>query len=169
MSKMKDSWAAPNFFGPSDLFEAVHSGLKVSQIATPRNDLKTCHPDEQVTNVLRRNTELYDYIPVVEESARGQHIIGLFHAAALHDRAGGAARIHENFIPLSEEFIIGADSSILDFIKEADARPCRLLVSNANIAGLVSLSDLQRLPVFGPINAPQESPSIRRLVSTSFS
>lgn len=146
--KMTNSWAAPNFSGSSDLFESVHSGLRVSQIATPRNDLKTCRPDEQVENVLRRNAEFHDHIPVVDESSRGnQHIIGLFHAADFHGQADGAARIRDNFIPLSEEYIIGADSSILDFIKEADTRPCRLLVSNANITGLVSLSDLQRLPV----------------------
>jgi len=55
--------------------------------------------------------------------------------------------IRDKFHPLSEDFIIGGDTSILEFIKDADRRPCRLLVSGANIVGLVSLSDLQRLPV----------------------
>src|SRR6185437_15107582 len=48
---------------------------------------------------------------------------------------------------LSEDTIIGADSSILEFISDADQKPCRLVVSGTSVVGLVSLSDLQRLPV----------------------
>lgn len=48
---------------------------------------------------------------------------------------------------MTEDFIIGGDTPILEFIKDADTRPCRLLVSAASIVGLVSLSDLQRFPV----------------------
>jgi hypothetical protein len=48
---------------------------------------------------------------------------------------------------LSEENLIGADASILDFVLDADQRPCRLVISGAKIVGLVSLSDLQKLPV----------------------
>jgi hypothetical protein len=78
---MKNSWAAPNLYGLSgsgDLFEALHSGLKVDLIATPRSDLKTCGLSEDVLAVLQRNTNLYDYIPVVDDSADGSpHIVGL--------------------------------------------------------------------------------------------
>ena len=42
--------------------------------------------------------------------------------------------------------MIGADASILDFIKEADCRPCRLVVSGTGIIGLVTRSDIQKLP-----------------------
>jgi hypothetical protein len=48
---------------------------------------------------------------------------------------------------LAEEYLIGADASILDFVIQADTRPCRLVVSGSQIVGLVTLSDLQRLPV----------------------
>jgi hypothetical protein len=48
---------------------------------------------------------------------------------------------------LSEENLIGADARILDFVREADRQRCRLVVSGMQIAGLVSLSDLQKLPV----------------------
>ena len=43
--------------------------------------------------------------------------------------------------------MIGADASIIDFVKVADQRPTRLVVSGDRVAGLVSLSDLQQLPV----------------------
>jgi hypothetical protein len=49
--------------------------------------------------------------------------------------------------PLSEENLIGADASLLAFIRNADRQMCRLVVSGPEINGLVSLSDLQRLPV----------------------
>ena len=49
--------------------------------------------------------------------------------------------------PLSEENLLGADASILAFVRDADHQKCRLIVSGHEISGLVSLSDLQRLPV----------------------
>lgn len=126
-----------------EMFEALHAGLEVRLIATPREHLKTGRPNEFVADVVRRNTGRYT--PVVDESP-SELIIGLFHAA---DRQDGCAnvRIREQFRALTEDFIIGGDTPILEFIKDADTRPCRLLVSGASIVGLVSLSDLQRFPV----------------------
>jgi len=49
--------------------------------------------------------------------------------------------------PLSEENLIGANASILSFVRDADLHRCRLVISDCEINGLVSLSDLQRLPV----------------------
>ncbi len=145
---MKNSWAPYYLDGSGQIFETLHSGLKVNLIATPRKHFRTCRPDEHVSAVLRRNVELYDFIPVVDGDAEvNQRIIGLFHAANYTNHKGVEDRIQDNFNALSEELIIGADASILVFIKDADARPCRLLVSGANIIGLVSLADLQKLPV----------------------
>jgi hypothetical protein len=98
--------------------------------------------------VLRRNIDLYDFIPVVTDANETyKHIIGLFHAANYADHESNGDLIRDKFNSLSEEFIIGADASILDFIKEADAKPCRLVVSGGHFIGLVSLSDLEQLPV----------------------
>jgi hypothetical protein len=49
--------------------------------------------------------------------------------------------------PLSEENLIGADAGIVAFVRGADRQKCRLVVSGTEISGLVSLSDLRRLPV----------------------
>jgi len=49
--------------------------------------------------------------------------------------------------PLSEDDMIGADASIVAFVRDADRHKCRLVVSGCEINGLVSLSDLQKLPV----------------------
>lgn len=48
---------------------------------------------------------------------------------------------------LSDANLIEADASILDFLSEVPSRPFRLLVSGKRIDGMVSWSDLQKLPV----------------------
>ena len=55
--------------------------------------------------------------------------------------------IADYFEPLSEDHLIGADASIIDFVMQAENHPVRLVVSDDEVAGLVSLSDLQHLPV----------------------
>jgi hypothetical protein len=111
-------------------------------------DLRTCTPDDAIADVIGRNIESYDFLPVVSQSSpKNASVIGLFHAAKVSRAASLDGCIREHYDPLSEEFVIGADAGILDFIKDADHKPCRLVVSNSGIIGLVSLSDLQRLPV----------------------
>jgi len=147
---MHSNWASHNLVGSDEVFETFHAGLEVNLIATPRKDLKTCSSNEQIADVVRRNTEPYDYIPVIDDNEVSDRVVkGMFHAANYikTDVTQIEGRIIDELLPLSEEFIIGGDSSILDFIKDADAKPCRLIVSGTRIAGLVSLSDLQRLPV----------------------
>ena len=42
---------------------------------------------------------------------------------------------------------MGAEVSILEFLQDADEKPFRFLVTKNGVSGLVSLSDIQRLPV----------------------
>lgn len=126
-----------------DTFETLHRGLTVGLISTPRDDLKTCSLDDSIADVVMHTTENYDYLPVTAEE--GGRIVGLFHAVDFTDKSEG--RVREHCRPQSEEHLIGADASILDFIRQADCRPCRLVVSGTGIVGLVTLSDLQKLPV----------------------
>jgi hypothetical protein len=64
---MKNSWAPSDLDGSAEIFEILHSGLKVELIATPRKDFRTCRQDEYVSTVLARNIEPYDFIPVVDD------------------------------------------------------------------------------------------------------
>jgi len=48
----------------------------------------------------------------------------------------------------------GADASILDFVWDADTKPCRLVVSGSKIVGLASFHDLQKLPARAAPFAP---------------
>jgi hypothetical protein len=147
-ARMGTRWAHSGEVGSSGVFEAVHSGLTVQVIETSRGDLVTCTAGDAASLVVERNTEQYDFIPVTEHSGTGgDRIVGLFHAAGFHDGPAPDGAVADHLLPLSEEYLIGADASILDFITDADTRPCRLVLAGPSISGLVSLSDLQRLPV----------------------
>lgn len=98
--------------------------------------------------MLEQNDESYDYIPVIAKAPDGKaDIVGLLHAANYIGVPAPDGLVRDHRDALSEEVLIGADVSILDFIKTGDKRPCRLAVSGAGIVGLVTLSDLQKLPV----------------------
>lgn len=145
---MTGGWGNLDAVGSGDVFHALHVRLTVGLISTARPELMTCTPHETLPVVMARNTEPYDFLPVVVPGGGQQdQIVGLFQAAKFFDRLPRDDRVEQHYMPLSEEYLIGADASILAFVIDADEKPCRLVVSGANIVGLVSLSDLQRLPV----------------------
>ena len=51
-------------------------------------------------------------------------------------------------LPLTEAMLMAADAPLLEFVRTADGQRFRLLVERGGMAGLVTLSDLQRLPVY---------------------
>ena len=120
-------------------------------IATRRCDLETCRKNELVSDVMGRMSAInvsYDYLPVTDAGSNGpERIVGLYPTKT---RTAGerdsAERVHECLCPLSEDFVIGAKASILDFIVNRNAKPVRLVVSEAGFVGLVTLSDLQKPP-----------------------
>lgn len=145
---MNNGWANNRLTTSERSFETLHSGLTVELIATPRSDFMTCRADELVSSALKRNTEPYDYLPVVASAPGGDNqIVGLLYAVPFFGEDTVNGYVSEYFSALSEESLIGADASILAFIRDADAKPCRMVVSGPHIKGLVSLSDLQKLPV----------------------
>ena len=125
------------------LFQALHVGRTVDLISTLVVDLKTCTPHELISDVIQRSPDDFDFLPVVDENDR---FVGMFHVAD-HRNLRTLGTVWQCYTPLSEEYLIGADASILDFVLDADERQCRLVVSGTKIVGLVSSSDLQKLPV----------------------
>ena len=49
--------------------------------------------------------------------------------------------------PLTDSNLMSADAGILAFVATADSSPCRLLVDGDRVDAIVTLSDLQKLPV----------------------
>lgn len=145
-------WANATFGANAAEVRAFESNLAVRLIATDRGAFKTCAANERVVEVAARNRkDGFDHLPVVEttahESARADRIVGLLDMVALENDPLLQGLVHERMRPLSEENLIGADAGILSFIRTADHQPCRLIISGPEISGLVSISDLQRLPV----------------------
>jgi CBS domain containing-hemolysin-like protein len=141
------AWATSSIGNePHVTIEALQKGLTVDLIATKRSSFETCAHDEMLSTVVERNRHNgFDFLPVIE-AATGR-IIGLIEIAPLMKRRIADRRVSTVMRPLSEENLLGADASILTFVRDADHQKCRLIVSEHEISGLVSLSDLQRLPV----------------------
>ena len=132
-----------------EYFEELHRGLTVEMIATPRDRLQTCSKGEAVLDVMSRipSSECYDYLPVTETTeGERDRIVGLFHAKPFYCREARRADLvcGDRICALSEDQLIGASASILDFVKEGHQKPWRLVVSEAGVTGLVTLLDLQR-------------------------
>ena len=140
---MTTKWANRGDDRP-DALERVQRSLSVDMVMTPRADLSTCRREETACEVMARNTERFSFLPVVDDDGL---ILGLYEAERWFGRDAPPEPIGNCFKPFSEDMVIGADASIVDFVKTADTRQTRLVVSGDRVAGLVSLSDLQRLPV----------------------
>ncbi|WP_334545052.1 hypothetical protein [Rhizobium leguminosarum] len=128
---------------PHDPFWHLHDGLTVSMIMTHRDDLLTCTRQDTVASVMARNDGPYSFLPVKEDGK----FIGLFEARKFFSGPDNQAFVVEHFSPISESFLIGIDTPIQDFVMTADDHPCRLVVSKKGVAGLVTISDIQKLPV----------------------
>jgi predicted transcriptional regulator len=143
---MSSVWSN-NDFSLSAL-DALQSGLMVELIATPRSDLKTCRATDLVSEAVSVNKEdQFDYLPVLSGASTNRDtIVGMFHDAEYRTGIWDGS-VEKHMEVLSERHLIGSDTSIVNFISDADSRPSRLVVSGEGFSGLVTLSDLQKLPV----------------------
>ena len=144
----------------SEGFERAHESLRVSLIATPRDGdkgcpgVRVCHPEDSLAQVKSDNANSgFDYLPV--EEACQNDIVGLLDAknyASSASEGDEQALVRDHMCSLSEADLIGADATILDFIKRVREKPL-LVVAGEKIQGLVAWSDLQKLPVRAAIFA----------------
>jgi len=126
-----------------DVLAGVQRSLPISLIETPRRDFVTCRPDMGIAEALGIPGG-FDHLPV--EDGRGR-MVGLLDVASLRGGGDVEGAVRDRMAPLSEDTLIGAGAGILDFVRDADRHPCRLVVAGTGVSGLVTLSDLQRLPV----------------------
>ena len=140
---MKARWTTGSDAG-LDVLKQLHRSLTVDMIMTGRERLQVCRRDDTASAVMTRNIDNFSFLPVVDEAGR---FLGLYQAEQWFGKEAPQQLIGDDFEPFSEELVIGANASIVDFVTNADQRPTRLVVSGVRVAGLVSLSDLQQLPV----------------------
>lgn len=137
------TWAS-NHDASIEKLRRVQGSLTVELIMVPRENFLTCVPSETAAGLERRNRDKYSFIPVQDDKGR---IIGLYNAERWFNSEAPDTLVGDDFSPLSEDYLIGADASIFDFLRQADAHPTNLVIVGTQIAGLVSLSDIQELPV----------------------
>ena len=124
-----------------EFLKSFQDALPITLISTPRCALTTYSEGDRVEDVIRETREAdYDYIPVTQREDQYE-IVGVLKTKP--DRTGNVEDVLE---PLSEPLLIGGDASILDFARQVDTQPYRLVVSGTRIDGLVTVSDLQKLP-----------------------
>jgi CBS domain-containing protein len=127
------TWASKPLDTPaSEVIAVVRMGITIESIATPRAMLavrQKCHwPGFMNESELKE----FDHVPVTD----GDEIVGVF------DRESGAVR------DLSEAMFMASDASLMSFVENADRRKFALLVRESQIVGIVTLADIQKLPVY---------------------
>lgn len=139
-------WAAgPLDIDPPRVLSSIERGLTVSLVATFEPDLVCCQTNAQIGDLLETPIfRPFDYLPVTVEG----RIVGLLPLAQLRTGNTNHRNAGDEMLPLDERRLISADVGILTFIEQADEQhACRLVVRGTRIDGIVTLSDLQKLPV----------------------
>lgn len=136
-------WALPPLGKDSSrLFSSIEEGLTVELIAT--FDPRVCGIGDALRAVVdREDLQEFDYAPVKD----GARTVGLLHRTAHKDSASGS--VGEAMDPLHGGMLISSDSGILSYIEGAAEHGCRcrLVLRDDRLDGIVTLSDLQKLPV----------------------
>jgi hypothetical protein len=123
------TWAARAADDSGATLATFQEMLPVRLIATERGALKTCRSDEELSAVVAHNHQRFDYFPVVESADGGPaRIIGLVRLVTFMQGREPRGLDRDAMQPLSEENLIGADASLLTFIRNGDRQMCRLVV-----------------------------------------
>jgi hypothetical protein len=123
------------------ILSSLEQGLSVGLITT--FEPRCCDADDDLKEVVgSEDLREFDYVPVEEKG----EIVGLLHRAA-HDTSDRAGPVRDAMYDLRGDLIISADAGILSYIEGAGKRPCRLVLREGLLDGIVTLSDLQKLPV----------------------
>ena len=116
----------------SAFLDTLHGQFPVSLIATPREAF-VCRPRAQWMDIQDDpEVEGFDQIPLTGDSGRFESVFVSDH---------GEVALHEGMF-------MAASAPLLAFLRSADDQRFRLLVDGERVSGLVTISDLQKLPVY---------------------
>jgi hypothetical protein len=126
--------------------EAMERAVTVDLIGTFEPQLVCCALSDEIAGLLSNSTYAqFDYLPVRSDyRVVGLLPLGEFRDATMNPTgptAGHAMR------PLDQSILITSGTGVLRYIEEAEESPCRLVLRQTRIAGIVTISDLQKLPV----------------------
>lgn len=135
---------AEDIFGDfKEMMAGLEKGLQVIHITTPTAQLLCCQHNDDIAAVFTRPDILqFDQIPV----KKGETIIGLLNRRKYV--TGTTGRAKDQMSPLGEDILVSADTPLLVFIKDKNNTLDRLVIRGTQIYGLVTRSDLLKLPVY---------------------
>jgi CBS domain len=118
---------------------AMEGSFHVRLIGTFAPDLVWAPPHVEATPWLAQNNPDFDQFPVKERDGT----IGIL----LREGDHGGKTVREAMLPLREGLIVSADTPIADLIPQLRENNYRLVLRGGRIDGLVTQSDLLKLPV----------------------
>ena len=117
----------------------LEAGLLVRHIAT--FDLRTCSVDDPAIEVLDDPfLSDFDYIPV---RGKAGSIVGVL-GRVVQPVAGHVAGVMRT---LEESLVVSAAAPLISFVRMAGTAPYKLVLTESGIEGIVTRSDLLKLPV----------------------
>jgi hypothetical protein len=128
---MSSRWSSPVVDTTVGHWQAVCQLGAVRLIATPWTDVQRRLLDEMSAVEADESLLQFDQVPLLADG----RIVSIF------VRNHGAVPVHSGMF-------MAADAPLLDFVESADRQGFRLLLHGSDVVGLVTLSDLQRLPVY---------------------
>jgi len=129
----------PNLDSFGLTMSGLEAGLRVQHIAA--FDLKTCRVGDSLPGVLADNSLAdFDQIPVRDDSER---IVGVL----LRAKNTGSGKVAVSMQLLDESLLISAEAPLMSFVRLAGIAPYKLVLNQDGIRGIVTRSDLLKLPV----------------------
>lgn len=128
-----DRWASqPLKTSAKDFLAAIRSEIPVSLIATPRNEI-ICESKRNWKSIDSNPKFIdFDQVPLIDKE---RHIVGVY----LREKG---------CLDLREDMFMAADAPLLSFLESADKDRFRFLMVDNAVSGIVTISDIQKLPVY---------------------
>lgn len=119
--------------------QGLEAGLRVQHIAT--FDLRTCSISDSAAAVLNDPSLVdFDQIPVRDKAGC---IVGVLNRTTGSVAGDVSARMQQ----LDESLLVPAEAPLISFIRLTEAAPYRLVLNENGIKGIITRSDLLKLPV----------------------
>jgi hypothetical protein len=131
---MAKSWASRPLSALDEQLQSVRDYGSVGMIATPWRSVVRCTPHRARSigpTMADAALDDFDQIPVV---AKGEVVEVLVRDIGI--------------VPAHSGMFMSAEAPLVTFLETADRQPFRILLRGETLVGLVTLSDLQRLPVY---------------------
>ena len=118
--------------------DGLDAGIQVRHIAT--FTVESCEPDDTVKSVMdREDWRIFSQILVRQDG----HAVGIVE----RKRADPEKTVAQQMRPLSDAMLISAAAPLSQFLSICRNDAFRLVVDLTRVAGIVTVSDLQKLPV----------------------